>query len=141
MITSCPETHARVARLIAKKESILAMFHGAPLSRPVFQQFKMRFFSTLKLEFPGADFDGWLTLVEDAETADHIQVKLNHERMYEARGDTPDWVYFVLWTFIPGWAPSVPKPAKPAAPPSVTCNKPDSVPPVDKPSHKQQALI
>jgi hypothetical protein len=104
MIANSPETQEVLSYLVREKDNIMASI-GTPISNPAFSQFKFRFFSVVKSQFPGEDFVDWLTLVVDP-SMQHIDVKLNHHRMVEDLAAVPDWVYFVLWTFNPNYAPT-----------------------------------
>jgi hypothetical protein len=104
MVKNSQETQAVLSFLALERDKILALV-GTPLSRPVFNQFRLRFFSAVKAKFPGEDFEDWLRLEVDP-TMTRIDVKLNHERMVPALEEVPNWVYFVFWTFNPNFAPT-----------------------------------
>lgn len=106
MIQNTPATHEILRQLWKVRDDLLLPYVETPLTRPAFFQVRLRFFAAVKARFPNSDFDGWLKLEVVREQPAVIDVKLQHERMMEARDDVPDWVYFVLWTFNPGWAPT-----------------------------------
>ena len=58
------------------------------------------------IELDAKEFRRW---VKFEAAGDHIEIKLNHDLIYEFREAAPNWVYALLWAFKPKFAPSFKK--------------------------------